>query len=263
MELFTLGIGNYTEPDVKAAARALTGWQVDRATATASLVSGRHDTGSKQILGETGVFDLDGLASLLMSQAASPRFIAHRMWFRFASAEPPSDAALSRLVKAYGPGRNVTDLAQAMFQDPEFDAARGKLVKQPIEWACGAMRQLSLRPSRLGKDDADTLMSGLKKLAQVPFKPPSVGGWPSGTAWLTSHSLQSRIRVAEMFSARAPQTVVDRVGSAPVAGRIDALARLLVVDAWSDRTRKALNDVTKDPRKLILLGLISPEYQVH
>ncbi|MBB5870687.1 uncharacterized protein (DUF1800 family) [Allocatelliglobosispora scoriae] len=263
MELFVLGIGNYSEADVKAAARALTGWQVDRRLSLANIVPSRHDTGSKQILGETGVFDVDGLAELLLAQPANAQFLAKRFWFRFASGEPASEAVIGRLVKAYGPDRDITSLAQGIFTDPDFAATRGKLVKQPLEWICGAMRQLDLRPATLPEDERQQFMNGLKRIEQVPFRPPSVGGWPSGAAWLTSHSMQSRIRLTEMLSARAPKTIVDRLAAAPVAGRIDALGRLLVVDAWTDRTRKALTDVVKDSRKLLMLGLVTPEYLVH
>lgn len=263
MELFVLGIGNYSEADVKAGARALTGWQVDRTMGTARLVAARHDTGPKQILGETGVFDVDGLAELLLAQPANAQFLAKRLWFRFASGEPPSEQAVGRLAAAYGPDRNITALASALFNDPDFPATKGKLVKQPLEWIVGAMRQLGIRPSTLPEGERQQLMTGLKRVQQEPFRPPSVGGWPSGAAWLTSHSMQSRIRLTEMLSAQTPKSVVDRITAAPVAGRIDALGRLLVIDSWTDRTRKALGDVVKDPRKLLLLGLVSPEYLVH
>ena len=93
MELFTLGIGNYTEDDVKAGARALTGWAIDRVTGQVRLEPARFDDGVKTILGKTGRLDADGFADVLMQQPAAAQFLARRLWFRFASGEPmPADA---------------------------------------------------------------------------------------------------------------------------------------------------------------------------
>jgi uncharacterized protein (DUF1800 family) len=262
MELFTLGVGGgYTENDVKMGARALTGWTLDRTTGEARFDPARFDNGSKTILGQTGAFDADGFADVLMAQTASPKFLASRLWFRFAqSASPPDDAA-QRLVSAYGPGRDVSALARAMFHDPAFAATSGQLVKQPVEWLIGALRQLGVRPQELTDQEKRGVQSGLVALDQVVFRPPSVGGWPSGSAWLTTFALQTKLRIAEGLAAKAPAPVVDKLAAAPEAGRAEALARLLVVDSWSERTRKVLT-TTKDPRRMLVLGLASPEYTV-
>ncbi|HCU49455.1 MAG TPA: DUF1800 domain-containing protein [Micromonosporaceae bacterium] len=262
MELFTLGIGNYTEEDVKAGARALTGWTIDRATRQVRFEPSRFDDGEKTILGATGRFDADGFADVLTSQPASGRFLAQRLWFRFASGEPMPAEVGDRLVKAYGPGRDVSALLKALFEDSAFQATRSQLVKQPVEWVIGAMRQLGVRPSALTEQESKQFLNGLAGLDQVVFRPPSVGGWPSGTQWLTTFSAQVRLRLAEGLAAKAATANVDRLGAAPVSGRPDALARLLVVDTWTDRTRKVLA-TAKDPRKMLALGLASPEYAVH
>src|SRR5205085_2099004 len=78
MELFTLGVGNYTEADVRAAARALTGWQVRRGDLTATFNPRRHDPGDKTVLGMTGAYDADGYADVLLAQPANVRFLAGR-----------------------------------------------------------------------------------------------------------------------------------------------------------------------------------------
>ena len=72
-----------------------------------------------------------------------------------------------------------------------------------------------------------------------------------------------RLRLADLLAARAAEPVVDRVAAAPKAGRVEALGRLLVVDTWTDRTRKVLAEAAGQPRRLIALGLASPEYTVH
>jgi uncharacterized protein (DUF1800 family) len=148
-----------------------------------------------------------------------------------------------------------------MFHDPAFTATSGQLVKQPVEWLIGAIRQLGVRPQDLTDQEKRSVQSGLVALDQVVFRPPSVGGWPSGSAWLTTFALQTKLRVAEGLAAKAPAAVVDKLAAAPEAGRAEALARLLVVDSWSERTRKVLS-TAKEPRRMLVLGLVSPEYTV-
>ncbi|SNT29643.1 Uncharacterized conserved protein, DUF1800 family [Asanoa hainanensis] len=263
MELFTLGIGTYTEDDVKAGARALTGWTVDRRAGTARFAPRRHDKGTKTVLGRTAAFDADGLAALVAREPASAAFIAQRLWFRFASGEPMAAEVRDRLANAFAARRDVDDLLRALFTDEAFAGTHGQLVKQPVEWAVGALRQLGIRPSRLTDQQRKQLVGGLNGLDQVPLRPPSVGGWPAGAAWLTTSSLQARVRLAELLAARTSPAVLDRLKAAPVAGRPDALARLLVVEAWTERTRSVLADAAGKPERLIQLGLVSPEYTVH
>jgi uncharacterized protein (DUF1800 family) len=262
MELFTLGIGNYTEDDVKQAARALTGWRIDLPKGTATLDPRRYDAGTKTILGGSGTFDTDGLAELLLAQPVHAEFVAARLWFRFASDQPMPAATKDRLVAAYRPGRDPGALLRALFTDAEFAKTRGHLVKQPVEWAVGAMRQLGVRPEERTAEQQRQLLSGLDQLGQVPLRPPSVGGWPSGAAWLTTTATQVRLRVAATLAAAAAKPVVDALSSVRAEQRIDALARLLVVDGFAPRTREALSSAGNDSRRLIALGLASPEYTV-
>jgi uncharacterized protein (DUF1800 family) len=243
MELFTLGIGHYTEDDVKAAARALTGWQVDRTTGKARFNPKRHDDKPKTILDRTANFDADGLADILLAQPANAQFIAERLWFRYAGGKKaPADATQHADTKS---------MLKAIFASEEFRQTQGQLVKQPVEWLVGAHRQLGTRPS--------DLPSPLNQLGQQPLQPPSVGGWPADAAWLTTSATHVRLRAAQQLAGKAN---VDRLTAVPAAQRIDALARLLVVDAFTARTTEVLKTVANDPRKLLALGLASPEYAV-
>jgi uncharacterized protein (DUF1800 family) len=263
MELFTLGIGNYTEDDVKAAARALTGWTINKSTLQSSLEARRHDNTAKTILGQTMNFDVDSYADLLVAQPANATFLARRLWFRFASGEEIPDATAARLAAAYRPGRDVTALLGAMFRDEAFPATRSQLVKQPVEWLVGALRQLRIDPSSMAADKRKQLvLAGLDGLGQVPLQPPSVGGWPADAAWLTTSSLQVRLRLGVGLAAAAAQSVLDPLATGTPEGKLDALARLLVVDAWTDRTRAALTPAAGNPRNLLAVGLASPEYTV-
>ncbi|MEU6075968.1 DUF1800 domain-containing protein [Micromonospora sp. NPDC047074] len=254
MELFTLGHGNgYTEADVKEGARALTGWVVDRGTGVARFEPRRHDPGPKTILGERGEFDAASYAKLLAGRPETARFVAGRLWFRFAGAqEPPADLA----------GPDTATTLRRIFTAPAFAQTRDTLVKQPVEWLVGALRQLGVRPADLPEAVQRRLLAGLTAMDQVPLRPPSVGGWPAGTAWLTTSSVQAKLRLADTVAGAAARPVLARLTAAPPAGRPDALARLLVVDGWSERTRAALTPLAGQPRKLIVAGLVSPEYAV-
>jgi uncharacterized protein (DUF1800 family) len=262
MELFTLGIGHYTEADVKEGARALTGWTIHRSTATSVFVRRRHDPGRKTILGVTAAHNTDSFVDVLLRQPAHAQFLAGRLWFRFASGTPVPPITRDRMVAAYGTGRNVTAMLRAMFDDPAFDATAGQLVKQPIEWLVGALRQLGIQTRTMAERERGALLGGLDALDQMPLRPPSVGGWPAGTAWLTTSSAQARLRIGELLAARARPENIDELAGTPSGQRADVLARLLAVDGWTDRTRAALGTVVNQPRRLIALGLASPEYTV-
>jgi uncharacterized protein (DUF1800 family) len=262
MELFTLGIGAYTEGDVKQGARALSGWTIDRATLRSTFVPRRHDDGVKTILGQTTNFDADSYAELLVAQPAHPAFLARRLWFRFASGAPLPSEVQARLVAAYGPGRSVTALLGAVLRDPAFPGTRRQLVKQPVEWLVGALRQLGLSPATADARTRKQLLAGLTALGQVPLLPPSVGGWPAGAAWLTTSSAQTRVRLATTLAARTGQSTLDSLAAGDPAARLAALARLLAVDAWTERTAAALRPAAGDPRRLLAVGLVSPEYSV-
>ncbi len=122
MELFSLGVGNYTEQDVRQAALALTGWRLDRVAGRVVFTPKAHAPGPQTILGRSASFDVDSFVDLLMAQPANARFIASRMWFRLASSDPIPADTLARLTAAYGPARDLTALARAVFADPGFAA---------------------------------------------------------------------------------------------------------------------------------------------
>ena len=249
MELFTLGVGNYTEQDVKAAGRALTGWRIDYNGARAYPSQAYHDAGAKTILGVTQRFDAQGLVNLLLQQERCPQFIAERLWYRYGSSADPVPAPTQAKMVAAFP--DTTAMLRALLLDDAFRASAGKQVKQPVEWLVGAMRQLSLRPAALTDGTLSQVLDGLELMGQVPFAPPSVGGWPAGAAWLTAGAAQARIAVA---AAIAP---LAGAGSLPA----DELAELLAVARWSDRTKAALSAVT-DPHNRLVIALASPEYLV-
>ncbi|MER7334952.1 MULTISPECIES: DUF1800 domain-containing protein [unclassified Micromonospora] len=248
-ELFLLGIGKYTEADVKEAGRALTGWRLDLRGERVVLDHDAYDSGSKTILGATDAFTARSLVDLLLRQPACAEFIATRLWFRYASStDPIPPATRNRMVAAF-PAPNA--MLRALFTDDAFRATAGTLVKQPIEWMVGAMRQLGLRPAKIPRDTFIQLFDGLGGLGQRPFAPPSVGGWPAGAAWLTS------------AAARLKLSLAGKLASQVRPGRLtpEELAAMLCVDQWTNRTYAVLRRAD-NPRMMLTLGLVSPEYAV-
>ena len=262
MELFTLGVGNYTEEDVRAGARALTGWRLD-ASGKASVLPRLHDDTPKTILGRTADFDDTSFVDWLLQQPASPKFVTGRFWNRFGMPGPIPPDVSGRLQAAYGPNRDVTALLRALFLDPVFRGpqARYALVKQPTEYVVGVLRALKIKLDASGDPkEVEILRTVLNGLGQVPFYPPNVGGWPEGTAWLTTAAAQTRFVFAEWAVTKGD---LSQVADSSPSQRIDAVAHLLGVDAFSDRSTAALNEVVADPKQLVTLALLAPEYLVN
>jgi uncharacterized protein (DUF1800 family) len=161
-----------------------------------------------------------------------------------------------------GAGRSATAMLTALATDPAFPATAGHLVKQPVEWLVGAVRQLGIDTGTLTGEQRKQVLAGLRTLGQVPLRPPSVGGWPAGAAWLTTSSAGARLRSGQALVALAPHAV-ETIAATARDERLDALAHLLVVDGWTGRTRSALAGAVGEPRRLLALGLATPEYTVH
>ena len=259
MELFGLGVGHYTETDVRQAALALTGWRLNRVSGVATFAARNHAAGPETILGKTASFDADSFADLILAQPVGPEFVVARHWFRLGSSAAIPAATQRGLLAAYGSTGDLSALARALFTDSAFtgSAARYALVKQPVEYVVGALRALKITPT---SKDTPVLRAVLNGLGQLPFYPPNVGGWPSGRLWLTTAALQARIDFARWAAAAGD---LSTVSDAATGSRIDAAAYLLGVDAFSTRTVSALSDVAADPPSLVELALLSPEYQVN
>jgi hypothetical protein len=194
MELFTLGIGHYSETDVKEAARALTGWSIqDGAFAE---VPSAHDLGEKTILGKKGRWKAPDLARILLEHPAT----SHRIAFRISQLLLGEKALRVADLDALAAGlrrRNLdvgwaveTVLRSHLFFD---DENIGNRVLEPAEYVLGAARALELF-----EPPANTfiLAEWITRLGQDLFYPPNVGGWPGGRAWLTSRSLIARANFA-------------------------------------------------------------------
>ena len=255
MELFVLGVNRYSEDDVKAIARALTGYQVDRSSGAVTINQNRRDTKPVSLLGTTAVFTGDSLADFLVARDDCATFIAERLWYRFISSSEVMPESFS--AKAGFTNRTIASAVAAMANDSVMSNEKYELVKSPVEWFIAACRALELVPSRL--TTSGQLISYLDKLGQVPFSPPNVGGWPAGGAWLSSATAQYRITFATWL---IKQSNLNALTSIPIASRVLKSADWLGVPAWSARTQSALRSSLGDPAQFALLALCSPEYIV-
>jgi len=256
MELFTLGVGRYTEDDVKNISRALTGYQVSRSGGAVTINQNRRDKNPVTLLGTTAVFTGDSLADFLVARDDCAQFISERLWYRFISST--EDMPKSFSAKNAFANRDIHAAVKAMASDPVMRDEKYAMVKSPVEWLIAACRALELTPSTL-KTPAQ-MINFLDKLGQVPFSPPNVGGWPAGEAWLSSATAQYRISFAGWLVKQSELRVLK---SLTPAQRITQSADWLGVAEWSPRTKVALRDVQGDPAAFAILALCSPEYIVN
>jgi uncharacterized protein (DUF1800 family) len=194
MELFTLGIGHYTESDVKAAARALTGCTFE--DGEPRDVPAEHDDSEKTILGKTGRWSGSQLLAMLADQPATAHRLASRLCGLFMgerAADAPAVAALAAGLRDHhldiGWGVETILRSQAFFASANIRTR----VLGPAEFVIGACRTLlplAPPPSTL------SLAGWIRQLGQDFFNPPNVGGWPEGRAWLTGKSIIARTKFA-------------------------------------------------------------------
>ena len=255
MELFTLGVNRYTETDVRELSRALTGYQIERSSGKVTFNAKRYDSNIKTILGSSTTFNGNSAAAHLVAQKDSAKFIAERFWYRFISSqiELPSDNSLEKSFET----RDISKLVGALTDSKILNNPSYSIVKPPVEWFVGVARYLKLTPSAL-KTPAQ-LLAYLDRLAQVPFNPPNVGGWPTDEAWLSSASAQYRIQFAAWLIKQADLSALAAI--APNK-RIAWLQDELGVLTFSARTRLALDGVKGTPAQLLQLAICSPEYVV-
>lgn len=192
MELFTLGRGNYSEQDVKEAARAFTGWGTN-AKGEFVFRKNVHDTGEKTFLGRTGNFDGDDIINIILEHETTAHFITEKI-YRFFVNEEVSPAHVSALAHLfYQDNYDIQKLMTNIFTSAWFYDAKniGNRIKSPVELLVGVRR---LIPMQLEKPEMQLMYE--RVLGQVLFYPPNVAGWPGGTNWIDSSTLMLRLRLA-------------------------------------------------------------------
>lgn len=199
MELFTLGEGHFSEQDVREAARAYTGWSIDRPTMTYVWRANLHDTGVKTVLGHTGDFDGDQVLDILLARPETAALVTAKLWREFVSPTPEPVQAAKVAGAFRASGYDVRVALRALFLTRAFWDARnrGALVKSPSEFVTDAVREFDI-----GYDDPQMLAQQMRVLGQDLFRPPNVKGWPGGDTWIDSTTLLARKQFVErMFRA--------------------------------------------------------------
>ncbi len=197
MELFTLGLGQYTQQDVYEGAAALTGWHVAAGSTKAIYNPRDHNDQVKTYLGQKGNFDYKDVIRMLANHSATPWFIARRL-FTFFAYENPSNDDLKPLVDAYTKSNhNMGEVMRALLLSPQFNSAKAyrSRVKSPAEFVVGTYRALGV------ESDGSALPYETILLGQTLFDPPNVAGWPGdkvSSYWLNSGTWMARLNYIDL-----------------------------------------------------------------
>ncbi len=192
MELFSLGIGNYTEEDIREAARAFTGWEIKEGKFRFNR--GQHDTGKKTVFGKSGRFGGEDIVNLCLEKPVAAQFIAGKLFRFFVSETIPATPELLEplAVRFRRSDYDIGDIVGVLLRSNLFfsEHAYRSRVKSPTDFCLGIVRGLEGRVGTIG------LAQALENLGQKLFYPPSVKGWDGGTTWLNSTTLLLRQNLA-------------------------------------------------------------------
>jgi uncharacterized protein (DUF1800 family) len=206
MELFSLGVGNYTEKDIREAARAFTGWHTDGTGFR--FHAELHDTGEKTVLGKTGAWDGGDVVNILLAQPTCARFLVRKLYACFVSETPPPDALLEPLCESFRRSEyDIAVLMKSMLSSRLFfsDHAFRKRIKSPVEYVLGAAlavyRRFENADPHARPLQHQPLVKWIGSMGQILFAPPNVKGWPGGRTWLNTSTLLDRDNFAAAIAS--------------------------------------------------------------
>jgi len=192
MELFTMGVGNYSESDVREAARAFTGWNYDNLEFVVNV--DQHDDAEKTFLGRTGTFDGVDVLNIILEQPVTAEYIGAKL-YRFFVRTDPDEALVKELGAVFRDADyELRPLLTTIFLSRDFysQASYGAHIKGPVEHVITMLNQLGVEDVP-GNPDFNSVTTGL---GQQLLNPPSVAGWAQGQSWITPALLQRRGNVA-------------------------------------------------------------------
>jgi uncharacterized protein (DUF1800 family) len=247
LELFCLGVGNYTERDIKEVARAFTGWEVRGDQFAFNAI--QHDTGTKSFLGASGNLDGDGAVKVVLDQPAAPRFIARKLIRFFCFDEPQAPDALVQpladTLRAHdfeiGPAVRKLLGSNLFFSEHSL----GRKVRSPVELCVGLLKGLGATTNLV------KAAQGLAELGQALFFPPNVKGWDGGRAWINSSTLLGRGNFVRRvllageteFASGGLATLLDGAGATTPEKSVDWLLETLVAAPVPPEAKAALVDL--------------------
>jgi uncharacterized protein (DUF1800 family) len=276
MELFTIGIGSYTEADVKEVARAFTGWSATRDGAF-QFLRNQHDSGVKTVLGQTGAFDGGDVLTILAGRRETGLLLGRKLWRWFVSDTPPADG-VNRLADVYmQSNHDMGAMLRALFLSPEFrsGAAYYATVKNPPEFLAGLLKSTGAARA-LGDNPTAPLLRSLARavdgMGMPLYAPPNVGGWPGGRVWMNPATYFVRANFAEQMLNTAlvdAAGLVRGLGATAPAAIVDAVLDWALPGAPAAPLRSPLiTYLGAAPSALKLAGLLrlvfsSPSYQMN
>ena len=261
MELFTTGIGHYTEDDVRESARAFTGWTLKGSTQVRytmqSVFNARYfDSGQKTFMGKTGNFTGDDIVEMLVPLRVTAERLSTRLFSFFAYPNPEPEIVRHLADTFQQSHYNVGAVVREIFAMDAFYSPKAyrALIKSPAELAAQTLRATGSDAKGYG---AAVTASGA--MGQLLFYPPNVAGWPSGTSWINSSTLLTRLN----FVNGATQ----RMRSSPPSQTLDELTSTLVDANLSPTTKEGLQAFTAghptNQAGLVFMVLATPEFQVN
>jgi hypothetical protein len=224
MELFSLGVGNYTEHDVREAARAFTGWHTDGDEY--DFNKNFHDFGEKTVLGQAGNWNGDDVVRILLEQPAASRFLVRKLYqYLISETQVPPPPLLEALAASFRKGDyDIGALVKTMLRSRLFFSqhAYRQRLKSPVEFVLGAVRAVGQ-----GLVQPQSLVKKMEAMGQDLFAPPNVKGWAGGQAWLNTATVLARHNFAQVLASGTGQLNLTDP-SAPIGVAVDpaALVRL-------------------------------------
>lgn len=280
MELFSMGIGPYTEADVRESARAFTGWGLKKKDFI--FRENQHDYGTKTFLGRTGEYSGDDIVDIIMEHPATAQFVCRKL-FTFFVHDDPEAATLTSLARTFNDTRySVKAVMRQILTSPDFyssKAYRAK-IKSPAEFVAGTVRVLGI------ETDGRPLNALTDRMGQILFSPFDVSGWPGGAAWINSSTLLQRLNFAnKIATARSrsfkfdPLQVAQDHGFNTAAAALNHFILLLLDGQAPSQDRQILLDyaqgldglsgsgnpsatVDEKLRSLVYLVMSSPDFQL-
>lgn len=221
MELFTLGRGNYTENDIKEAARAFTGWS-SNLKGEFIFRKFQHDAGSKTVLGRTGNFEGGDVLDILLEEKQTARYISQKIYKFFVNEKPDAQKIEWLADRFYKNDYDIAKLMEDIFTSDWFYEEKniGAQIKSPVELLVGIQRML---PMKLENEEALMLLQ--RVLGQLLFYPPNVAGWPGGKTWIDSSSLMMRMRIPKLINDVDEMNVSPKDDDDNMMGMKDANAQ--------------------------------------
>jgi uncharacterized protein (DUF1800 family) len=250
MELFSLGVGQYDEDDVRAGAAALSGWRLQLGTGTPTFVAARHDDTPRRYLGVDGVHDVVTVIDAITRHPAMPVFIARTVAAELLGGV--GDDVVTSLAASFAASGFRTDVLVRAAIEVGLDGDSTPVVVAPVPWLAAALRLTGAEP------DTRTLLLGLRAAGQIPMVPPNVSGWPGGGAWFATSTAVARAGLAATVAGAVADDHPALAASDD--GDLDGLAATLGLPepTFTEPTATALR-AAGDARARLALALVSPE----